>query len=241
VTFDRPFALVSPTSGHDDRRGSPSILGDFDLDTINNRARDIVPSVLLTLLSIIQALALELLWSRLRETAYLWTASWESVLGWAQVFAMVLGFLQVWLFYTSIVMRFRWAPSLRDSILPFVIGILEFSLIELMGPDSLGPWFYTIALVFAVSVWTSQEIYQRARHDPENSEFFEKLKPATLRDFVPSIVSVGGLALIGVILQVSGSRGWFALAGFVIATGMLAYQIELTRRYWNLSMSDAQS
>jgi hypothetical protein len=200
-----------------------------------------LPSVLLTLLSIIQALALELLWSRLGETAYLWTGTWESILGWAQVFVMVLGFLQIWLFYTSIVMRFRWMPSLRDSILPFVIGLLEFSLIELLGPETLGPWFYTMAVIFAVSVWTSQEIFKRARQDPENAEFFERLRPASLRDFVPSIASVGGLALIGVILHVSGTRGWFSLAAFVVAGGMLAYQIELTRRYWYLAMSDPQA
>ena len=81
----------------------------------------------------IQALALELMWTRLRESPYLWTVGWDALLGWAQVTAMLLGFLVVWLFYVSIVMRFRWLPSLSDSVVPFAIGILEFTLIDLMS------------------------------------------------------------------------------------------------------------
>ena len=99
---------------------------------MRNRATDLLPSVLLTVLSMIQALALELLWTRLRESPYLWTASWDALLGWTQATAMLLGFLVVWLLYISFVMRFRWLPSLSDSVIPFGIGILEFSLIDLM-------------------------------------------------------------------------------------------------------------
>ena len=38
------------------------------METIRTRATDLLPSVLLTVLSMIQALALELLWTRIRET-----------------------------------------------------------------------------------------------------------------------------------------------------------------------------
>jgi hypothetical protein len=138
------------------------------LETIRTRAKDQLPSVLLTLLSIIQALAIELLWTRLHETPYLWEAGWSSVIGWTQVAAMLLGIFQIWLFYTSLVMRFRWVPSIRDSALPFVIGILEFTLIDLMGSAYFPAWFCTLALIFGVSVWTGQTIFRRARQDPEN-------------------------------------------------------------------------
>jgi hypothetical protein len=208
---------------------------------IRNRATDLFPSVLLTVLSMIQALALELLWTRLRESPYLWSGGWDALLGWSQVAAMLLGFLVVWLFYVSTVMRFRWLPSLQDSVVPFGIGILEFTLIDLMGPDSLGPWFYVLALVFAASTWASHAISRRARQDPANWEFFDSVQPATIRDFVPSISAIGGLGLLGLVLHISGSQGWLAFGSILVAVAALAYQIEVTRRYWDRSISGVTS
>jgi hypothetical protein len=189
----------------------------------------------------IQALALELLWVRLRESSYLWTLGWDALLGWTQAAAMLLGFLVVWLFYISVVMRFRWLPSIQDAVVPFGIGILEFSLIDLMGPDSLGPWFYALALIFAVSTWASHAIFRRARQDPANREFFESVPPATLRDFAPSLIAIAGIGLLGLVLHASGSRGWMALVAIVLAIAALAYQIEVTRRYWERSISTSAS
>ncbi len=211
------------------------------METVRNRATDLFPSVLLTVLSMIQALALELLWSRLRESPYLWTAGWDAVIGWTQVAAMLLGFLVVWLFYVSIVMRFRWLPSLQDSVVPVGIGILEFTLIDLMGPDSLGPWFYAMALIFAVSTWASHTIYRRARRDPANSEFFESMQPAKIRDFAPAIGAVAGIALLGLALHLSGGQRWLVLGSLLVAIAALANQIGMTRRFWRRSISDTAS
>lgn len=185
------------------------------METMRNRATDLFPSVLLTVLSMIQALALELLWTRVRESAYLWVWGWDALLGWAQVAAMLLGFLVVWLFFISVVMRFRWLPSVQDSVIPFGIGILEFSLIDLMGPDSLAPWLYALALIFAASTWASHTIFRRARQEPANREFFESVAPATLRDFAPSVGAIAGIGLLGLVLHVSGSQGWLALARII--------------------------
>ena len=198
------------------------------------------PSVLLTLLSIIQALALELLWGHLVDRPHLRVLSWSSILEWTQIATMFLGILQIWLFYASLVMRFRWLPSQRDSILPFVIGILEFTLIELLGPGSFGPWFFTLALIFAVSIRESLGVFRRARQDPTNSEFFESMEPTTFRDLVHAIGTVGGLALIGLVLQLSGNQGWPALVGLLLAGAALAYQIVLSQRYWNIAMEGGE-
>jgi hypothetical protein len=211
------------------------------METMRTRATDLFPAVLLTILSMIQALALELLWTRVRESSYLWALHWDALLGWSQAAAMILGFLLVWLFYISIVMRFRWLPSLQDSVVPFGIGILEFSLIDLMGPDSLGPWLYVMALIFAASTWASHTIFRRARQDPENREFFASVRPASARDFASSIGAVAGIGLLGLVLQISGSRGWLALGAVLCTIAALAYQIEQTRRFWERSMSDSPS
>lgn len=207
------------------------------METMRDRATDLFPSVLLTVLSMIQALALELLWTRLRESTYLWTPGWAAVLGWTQAAAMVLGFLLVWLFYVSFVMRFRWLPWIQDSVVPFGIGILEFILIDLMGPDTLGPWFYAFAIIFAVSTWANHTIFRRARQDPANREFFELVQPATLRDFAPSLMATAGIGFFGVVLHASGSEGWLALVAILATIAALAYQIHVIRLYWERSVS----
>jgi hypothetical protein len=105
----------------------------------------------------------------------------------------------------------------------------------------LGPWFYALALIFAVSTWASHAIFRRARQDPANREFFESVPPATLRDFAPSLIAIAGIGLLGLVLHASGSRGWMALVAIVLAIAALAYQIEVTRRYWERSISTSAS
>jgi hypothetical protein len=207
---------------------------------MRSRAKEQLPSLLITLLSIVQALALELLWTRLLSSPYLWSGGFAAVLGWVQVLAMFLGILLVWLFYTSLVMRFRWVPSVRDSVIPFVIGLLEFSLIDLLGPGSIGPWLYALAIVFGVSSFEAHSITRRARRDPDNEELFQGLRPTTLRDHLPAIAVVFGLIALGLVVHVSASTGWPALVALVAATATLAQQIEVIRRSWNRTIMAPQ-
>ena len=54
---------------------------------VRARAKAQMPTVLLTLLSILQALALELLWTHIREHGYLMTTSWGAALSWQDLAA----------------------------------------------------------------------------------------------------------------------------------------------------------
>lgn len=209
------------------------------MQEMRERARELMPSVLLTFLSIIQALALELLWTSLHASPHLWSTDWIALLGWIQEAAIALGILLVWLFYTSIVMRFSWIPSTRDSILPFAIGLLEFTLIDLAGPDTFGPWFYTLAGIFAVSVWASHVTFVRARQDTANRSHFTLFEPSSLRDYLGSIGVIVGLVLVGIVLHASGSRGWLALFGLLGANAAILWQTLVTRRYWHMSMRES--
>ncbi len=206
------------------------------METFQQRAKEHFPAVLLTLLSIIQALALELLWNRLRDSAYLWEGGWSAAAGWAQVVAMFLGVVQIWLFYTTLVMRFRWVPTLRETTLPFVIGVLEFTLVDIMGPGRLQGWFALLALLFTLSVWESHTIFRRARRDPENREFFESVEPARLRDMLPSIASVVGLLFLALVSQLAGGFGMVAFLTLLVASAALVYQMDQTRIYWDRSV-----
>ena len=136
------------------------------MDSIRDRAVVAFPSVMLTVLSMIQALALELLWTRAMESEFLWLGGGDALVGWAQIVVVLAALLLVWLLYVSQVIRLVWVPSIYDSVFPFGIGIAEFSLIECVGPGLLGPWFYSAALLFATATWGGQRIFRRARMHP---------------------------------------------------------------------------
>jgi len=208
------------------------------MNAIRGRAKELFPSVLMTLLSIIQALALEFLWGRLHDSRQLWAMNAEAMLGWLQLVAAMLGILQVWLFYTSVVMRFRWLPKVRDLLLPFGIGVLEFAFVDLTASDHLAWWLTTLAIIYALSAWVGQDIFMRARRDPENQEFFGVVGPATASDLVPLIAILGvflGLAAAVAVRPDSLVLAWVAVT---FATGSLLHRMEEGRRYWNRSMGN---
>jgi hypothetical protein len=196
-----------------------------------------MPMVLLTLLSIIQALALELTWGHVQDHAYLFEPTWLSLLAWVQIGTTLLGILLIWLLYSSMVMRFRWVPSTGDSTLPFVIGIVEFTLIATLGPDNLGWWFLAMAVLFGITHWAIHLIMRRARQDGENDAFFATVKPATIRDFYPTFIIVGTLTGAGLLLGVTGHVGVLALVALLAAAAAIGYQLYLNALFWQRSMA----
>ena len=106
------------------------------MQSLSLRAKDLLPSLLLTLTSIIQALALEVLWSSIASREDLWAANESSFIVWLQIAAVFQAIVLVWVYYTHMVMRLRWIPQLQDSIIPFAFGVGEFTLATLLGPES---------------------------------------------------------------------------------------------------------
>ncbi len=196
--------------------------------------------VLLTLLSIVQALALELLWSHVRESDYLFDMSWAALLTWIQIGTNFLGIVVIWIVYASTAMRFRWVPTTSDSVYPFVIGLLEFILIESLAPVYMGWWFVCLALIFALMTWVSHMTMRRARLDGENKEFFANLEPATIRDFYSAFTIIFGCILAGAYLVSSGDRGVLALIAVSGAFLVLVRQVIVAARFWEMSVSDTQ-
>lgn len=208
------------------------------MNTIRDRAKENFPTVLLTLLSIVQALALELLWSHLRETGYLFEPAWTTIVSWMQIFATFLGLALIWVVYASNVMRFRWVPVTSDSVYPFLIGLLEFMLIESLGPDEIGQWLVLMALVFGLMTWVSHANMRRARQDPDNEAFFREYEPATLRDFYPQMSIAFGLVFAGVVLLISESQGLLAVLALLAANILLGWQFYTSALFWKRSVSE---
>ena len=86
------------------------------MESIRNRAKDRFPTVLLTLLSIVQALGLELLWEQARHRPELYEPGSLAIVGWLQITATLTVIILIWLAYAGMVLRFRWTPTTADSL-----------------------------------------------------------------------------------------------------------------------------
>lgn len=204
------------------------------------RAKELLPAVILTILSMIQALALELFWTRVVETELLWQGGFTAILGWMQAGAVFLGIMLIWLFHVSFVLRFTWLPSLEDMVVPFFIGVLEFGMIDLMEPDFLAPWMLLLAALFALSTTASHFTMRRARREPENAYFFSTISPAGLRDYLYSIAVVTALALFGVLLYFFDDNRLLAAVALTLALAALSFQLMRSKQYWMHSLRPDQ-
>ena len=45
-------------------------------------------------------------------------------------------------------MRFRWTPTTIDSIFPFLVGLNQFLMIEIMGDEYFALWVMFLAVAF---------------------------------------------------------------------------------------------
>lgn len=208
------------------------------MNQIRERAQKQFPAVLLTLISIIQALALELMWSTITNLEFLWQFSIPAFVAWGMLSSALMGILLIWVLYTTLVMGFVWQPSLRDSLLPFVIGIQEFMLLSLIGSEFQGLWLYGLASLFVTVNWIVHISLRRARRHPANSQYFSTIAPATLRDFVPAMVIILVLVTFGLVLDLSGGIDWLLLVAIAFANSVLIFQIIMTRRLWWSLMAD---
>ena len=208
------------------------------MNSIRIRAKEHFPSVVLTLLSIVQALALELLWSHLHESDYLFEPTLIAAVSWLQIVATLLGIILIWVVYSGNVMRFRWVPTTSDSVLPFFIGLTEFMLIETLGPGDVGLWLLLMALVFGLMNWVAHATMRQARWDGDNDAYFDKFKPAKLRDFYPGFAIVSGFTVAGVYLFTSGDSGILAIFALVATITILVWQFQQAALFWDISVAD---
>ena len=208
------------------------------MNVIRIRAKEHFASVVLTLLSIVQALALELLWSHLQEADHLFEPTWIAVVSWLQIAATLLGIILIWVVYSGNVMRFRWVPTTSDTVLPFFIGLTEFMLIETLGPDDIGLWLLFMALVFGLMNWVAHATMRQARLDGDNDVYFDKFKPAKLRDFYSGFAIVSGFTVAGVYLLASGDSGIPAILALLATITVLGWQFHQAALFWEISVAD---
>jgi hypothetical protein len=201
------------------------------------RVRELFPEVLLAVLGIIQALALELVWEEGVGGLDRWRALGAGLAGSLQISAILLGVIVVWLMYATMVMRFVWTPRFRDLVMPFVFGIAEFLVIEWMAPERLAAWFLGMAAIFAFAMAMTFETFRSVI-------FREETEIPTMRQQASSYVP-GGVALVGLLACAAvahrfGPASPASAAALALANLGLLGQIAVFRTFWRRDLADAR-
>ncbi len=208
--------------------------GDGQTAQLRARAKAQFPSVLLTLTSIIQAIALESLWSRfsgLAEPAGFAAIPAEA---WLQSCAMLLAIMILWIYYAQLVMRLVWVPRLVDSLIPFALGIVQFLEIDAIGRGDVALWLAPFPLIFLLCFAGWNWTLRHAMEEPENEALIASFLPEDrlLRHgpMVGSIVS--SLLFCATVWIWPGT----SLAALLALDGLLAVHLWLQGRYWRESV-----
>jgi hypothetical protein len=206
------------------------------VNPIAERAKELLPAVLLTLASIIQALSLEVLWEGAQQAPHLWIAGPTRFAGWLQVAGTFLAVMLVWVYYAQLVMRFRWVPTLRDSLIPFGFGLGQFALGELLRADRMHAWLYVVSGLFVYATWASTATLRAAQADPDNAWYVAIAEQGLVARFGIAAATVLALFGLGAITHRVGGGGAWGVAAMLAANAILLFQLVLQRRYWSRSV-----
>ncbi len=207
------------------------------MSVIRNRAKNNFPMVLLTLLSIVQALAFELLWEEVRNHHEFYEMSWVAAGGWMRIVTTFLGIILIWHSYASNAMRFRWVPSTSDSFFPFVIGVVQFTMVGNLDSDAVPQWLLMLAILFVAIPWVSQHDMRRAREEVENEEFFRARSKASLKDVIPMALIVLALCVFSAVVWWMDGEVWMSTLASFVALVIVAVQMVVMNHFWVWSMT----
>ncbi len=205
------------------------------------RAKELTPALIVTLMSIVQALCLEVLWSSVRDHAFLWEGGLPAVVGWLQVAISFQGIVVLWVVYLGLVVRFVWTPRILDMVVPFILGIFEFVLASFLDPEWLVYWFLTLAGMFVFGTLTNANIFKLVSKLPENREHFESAAAdPRLFGFVslygPLAVFVTLILGSAWLVAALGPHSYGAIAGLTLTNLVLVLQFLQVRFYWNRAL-----
>ena len=211
------------------------------MQDITSRVKHNVPALVLTLLGIMQAFALELLWSFIVETPYLFALTWQALLSWLQVSITLIGTILVWVSYATNVTRVLWVPTMQEFVMPFAVGLIQFSIIQMLTVQLIGPWMVLVAVLILTINWIAHSTMRKARLDGDNSEFFTGTTTADWRDFQLAIGSIALLLVYGIYEWVFAPFNAATLSILLITLGLLLVQFRLMAVWWSRSVSTKPS
>ena len=105
------------------------------------------PAILITLVSIIQAIALENWWGSLQANLFIIEFSLVFLNSLILHLIVLINVFFIWVLYCQQALRLNWVPRTIDFVFPFYIGIMQFSLIQVATNETIGYFMFIGMLI----------------------------------------------------------------------------------------------
>lgn len=159
------------------------------------------PAMYVTLVSVVQAIALEVLVSRVYAVGLEPSLTAHSAMVWLEVTLLGQTIFYVWVSYTLLVTLAQWVFRFFDFAAAFAVGVFQFAAIRWIGTESPRNFLVMVAVGFLAGAWISLSNTGAAARRPENAEVMEGFPH---RNLVVLLGLVGALGLIGVLAGIGG-------------------------------------
>ncbi len=188
------------------------------LGAIADRYRGYAPATYLTLMSLIQAIAVERLVDEVQAAGgVLVAADWGSAVVLLQAALLLSVILLSWVSTVQGFMMLPWVSNIDDPILPIAIGIFQFSTISLIGLDHLVVWSFLMSALGLVAFNHYKRLFGELREEAEVQAY---------RKLLSAKAVYGGLAGYSLMLALAAVLSLFEV-GDLRVTAMLMVSSEI--------------
>lgn len=163
------------------------------------------PAMYITLVSVVQAIALEALAARAIAVAPGFDLQGTAALVWLEILLFGQTVFYVWISYTLLVTLAQWVLRVFDFAAAFAVGVMQFVAIEFIGMDSVVGFLVVVGLGFVMGGWISHSNIGAAARSAGNEDVIGILPRGRLTFL---LVAVGLLAGMGVLMSRLGAGAW---------------------------------
>ena len=65
---------------------------------------------------------------------------------------------------------------MQEFVMPFAVGLIQFSIIQMLTVQLVGPWMVLVAVLILTINWIAHSTMRKARLDGDNGDFFPALQ-----------------------------------------------------------------
>jgi hypothetical protein len=202
---------------------------------IHHKLKNSLSPIYLTLLSVIQGMALA-------DLALIVSTGYQqfTVVRWLLVLVNFGVVITIWHTFTMHITLWRWIPDLRDTIIPFMIGAVELVFNHTISL-SLSAWLFIMAIIASMAMLAIWYVGQRAKEEDENTTMLSLLRKY-LRLYALYNLGAGVLYLLLAVVsrvdsleaanEVQTGLGVLALAFVLLVAGCIAGENIISMRSW---------
>jgi len=163
---------------------------------VEERVKDRLPDLFVTLVSVLTALVLADLVTEARARMRLWPLDLQSLRTWSQLTATGLSVLVSWIQFSHVGVARHRLPTLGDSLVTFAIPLAILIVTTFIGRNEGWTWFYAVAAYLVAAIVTVVWHFRLAMAEPELARLKAVLLPT------------GALGVLYVAAPVYGAAGW---------------------------------